>query len=113
VDGKLETLLVFIDEALDLEEIVLLKSIEHFLDVIPHFCFELAAAITECEREVRLAGFLRFDLLGYHDERRGNDFIFVANAIADVEIFHGLSEYKAIARPPRLEDAELLMFLLA
>jgi len=41
VNGELETILVFINQALDLEEIVLLESIENFLHVIPHLGFEL------------------------------------------------------------------------
>ena len=88
VDRELEAVLVFVDQAFDLEEVVLLEGIEDFLDVVPHFGFELAAAIAESECEVRLAGFLGLDLLGDDDESRGDDFVFVPDAIADVEIFH-------------------------
>src|SRR5436190_12805399 len=47
VDGELEALLVLIDQPLDFEEVILLKGVEHFLYVVPHFGFELAAAVPE------------------------------------------------------------------
>src|ERR1700687_836659 len=94
VDGELEAVLVFVDEAFDLEEIILLEGFEDFFDVVPHFGFELAAAIAERESEVRLPGFLGLDLLANHDESRGDDFVLQSRAIADVKIFHGWSEYK-------------------
>ncbi len=89
VDGELKTVFVFVDEAFDLEEVVLLEGVENFFDVIPHFGFELAAAVAESEGEVRLSGFLGLDLLADDDEARGDDLVLVAGAIADVEIFHG------------------------
>ena len=68
VDRELKAVLVLVDEAFDLEEVILLESFENFLDVVPHFGFELAAAVAEGEREVRLAGLLGFDLLAHDDE---------------------------------------------
>ena len=68
VDGELKAVLVLVDEAFDLKEIVLLEGVEDFFDVIPHFGFELAAAVAESEREVGLAGFLGLDLLADDDE---------------------------------------------
>ncbi len=88
VDGELEAVLVLVDEALDLEEVVLLEGVEDFFDVVPHFGFELAAAVAESEREIGLAGFLGLDLLADDDEAGGDDLVFVARAIADVEVFH-------------------------
>ena len=91
VDRELKPVLVFVDQAFDFEKIVLLEGVEDFFDVVPHLGFELTAAVAEREGEVRLAGFLRLDLLGDHDKIGGDDFVFVADAIADVELFHDLS----------------------
>ncbi len=68
MNRELETLLVFVDEAFDFEEVVLLEGLEDFFDVVPHFGFELAAAVAESEGEVGLSGLLRLDLLGDNDE---------------------------------------------
>ena len=64
MNGELKAVLVLVDEAFDLEEIVLLEGVENFLDVVPHFGFELAAAIAEGQGEIGLTGFLGLDLLG-------------------------------------------------
>src|SRR5271165_6769868 len=88
VDGELEAVFVFVDEALDLEEVILLEGVEDFFDVVPHFGFELAAAIAESEGQVRLASLLGLDLLAHDDEARSDDLVLVARAIADVEVFH-------------------------
>ncbi len=90
VDGELKAVLVLVDETFDLEEVILLEGVENFFDVVPHFGFELAAAVAEREREVRLAGLLGLDLLADDDEGRGNDLVLLSRAVADVEIFHGL-----------------------
>src|ERR1700720_2657262 len=45
VDGELKAVLIFVDQTLDFEEIVLLEGIEHFFDVVPHLGFELSAAV--------------------------------------------------------------------
>ena len=91
MDGKLKAVLVLVDQAFDFEEVVLLEGIEHFFHVVPHLGFELAAAVAEGQGEIRLAGFFRFDLLADHDEVGGNDLVFVAGTVADVELFHSPS----------------------
>src|SRR5208337_5139075 len=53
VDGELEAVLVLVDQTLDFEEVILLESLEDLLDVVPHFGFDLAAAVPESEGEVR------------------------------------------------------------
>src|SRR5271155_5952744 len=53
VDGELETVFVFVDEAFDLEKIVLLENVEDLIHVVPHLGFELPAAVAESEREIR------------------------------------------------------------
>ena len=88
VDCELKAVLVLVDEALDLEEVILLERVEDLFDVVPHFGFELAAAVPESERQVGLPGFLGLDLFADDDEARGDDLVFVARAIADVEVFH-------------------------
>jgi hypothetical protein len=47
VDRQLETILVFIDQSLDLEKIVLLKGVEHFFNVVLHLSVQLTAAIAQ------------------------------------------------------------------
>jgi hypothetical protein len=65
----------------------------------------MAAAVAQCEREVRFATFLRLDLLGNYDEARRDDLVLVAYAIADVEVLHGgaVHEYKRW-RPPGMRE---------
>jgi hypothetical protein len=93
MNRELETLFVLIDEAFDFQEIILLKRLEDFLYVVPHFGFNLTAAIAECEREVRLPSLLGLDLFGDNDKSGSDDLIFVARTIANVEVLHQMSEY--------------------
>ena len=88
VDGDLKTVLVFVEQAFDFDEVVLLEGVDGFLDVVPHLGFELAGAIREHQGQVRLAGFLRLHLLGNDHEVRGDDFVFVLDAVGDEEFFH-------------------------
>jgi hypothetical protein len=91
VDRELKAIFIFVNETFDLEEVILLESIEDFFYVVPHFGFELATAVAEREREVRLPGLFGLDLLGDDDEGRGDDLVLLPQAVADVEIFHRLS----------------------
>ena len=75
---ELKAVLVLVDQAFDLEEVILLEGVEDLFNVVPHLGFDLAAAIAESERQIRLAGLLGFDLLGNHDEARGDDLVFLA-----------------------------------
>ena len=93
MNRELETLLVLIDEAFDFQEVILLKRLENFFDVVPHFRFKLTAAIAERECEVRLPGFLGLDLFGDNDKSGSDDLIFVARAIANVKVLHQMTEY--------------------
>src|ERR1700678_3453520 len=47
VDCELEAALVFVDQALDLEKVILLEDVEHLFHVVPHLGLELAAAVPE------------------------------------------------------------------
>src|SRR5581483_4762277 len=98
MNGELKALLVLVDQAFDLDEVILLEGFEDFLDVVPHFGFELSAAIAESQGDVRLACFFRLDLFCDYDECRGDDFVFVAQTVADEEVLHEKSEYKARGR---------------
>src|SRR5580704_2135707 len=95
MNSELEAVLILVNQAFDLEEIVLLEGIEHFFHVVPHLGVELPAAVAESQSEIRLPGFLGFDLLADHDKVGGNDLIFVAGAVADVELFHALNQCKS------------------
>src|SRR6202142_172294 len=70
VNGDLEPVLIFVEQALDLEEIVLLEGVDGVLDVIPHLGFNLAGTITEGQRKVGFSGLLRFDLFGNNHKTR-------------------------------------------
>src|SRR5215471_2394131 len=91
---ELESLLVLVDQSFDFEEIVLLKGVENLVDVVPHLGFQLPASVAQRQRQVGLARFLGLDLLRHDDESGGDDLILVANAIADVKVLHGMSEYR-------------------
>src|SRR5215472_7909100 len=94
MNGELKPLLVLVDQTFNFKKIVLLKSVEHFLDVIPHLGFQLTASVAQGQRQVRLTGLLRLDLLRHHNEGGGDDLILVADAIADEKVLHGMSEYR-------------------
>src|SRR5580658_5304422 len=55
VNRDLETVLILVEQAFDLEEVLLLESVDRVLDVIPHLGFELAGAITQNQRQIRFA----------------------------------------------------------
>ena len=74
---SLKAVFVFVDQALDFEEVILLEGIENFLDVVPHLGFDLSAAVAQGEREIGLARLFRFYLLGDYNKGGGDDFIFV------------------------------------
>ena len=90
VHSELKAVLVFVDEALDFEEVILLEGVENFFDVVPHFGFELAAAVAERERQIRFPSLLGLDLLSHDDESRGDDLVLLPRAITDIEVFHAL-----------------------
>ena len=72
MDGDLKSVVVFVEQAFDLDEVFLLKGAEGILDVVPHLGFELTGTVAKCQSQVRLAGFLGLDLLGNH-HKAGND----------------------------------------
>ena len=79
-------------QAFDLEVVVLIVGVENVVDVVPHLGFDLTAAVAEGQGEVWLAGLLGLDLFGDYHECRGDDFVFVAATVANIEILHGLRE---------------------
>ena len=81
VNRDLEAILVFVEQAFDLEEVILLEGVDGVLDVVPHLGFDLAAAVAESQREVGFAGFLGLNLLGNDHETGSDDFVFVVIAI--------------------------------
>ncbi len=88
MNGYLEAILVFIKQALDLDEVILIENVNGIFDVIPHFGFDVPAAIAERQREIGLSRFLGLYLLGDDNEAGDDYFVFVLGAIADEEIFH-------------------------
>ena len=47
MNGELEPVLVLIDQTLDLDEVVLVEGVDRILDVVPHFAFDVAAAVAQ------------------------------------------------------------------
>ena len=47
MNGKLEAILVLINKTLNLDEIFLIEGVNGVSDVVPHFGFEVTAAIAE------------------------------------------------------------------
>src|SRR5208282_4893009 len=88
VNGELKTVLVLVDQPLNLEKVVLLEGQNEFVDVIPHLGFDLAAAIGENQRQVWFAIFFGLHLLGGHYETGGDDLVFLLRTIGDKKLFH-------------------------
>ena len=90
VDGELEAVLVLVDQALDLDEVVLIEGVDGILDVVPHLGFDVAAAIAEGQSQVGFTGLLGLDLLGNHHEARSDDLVFVLDAVGNEKFLHRL-----------------------
>jgi len=88
VNGELKTILILIDEPLDLEKVVLLEGEDEFFDVVPHFGFDLARAICQGQRQVRLAIFFCLHLLRRHHEAGRDDLVFLLATFGDKKLFH-------------------------
>ena len=87
VNRELKTILVLVDEALDLEKVVLLEDGDEFVDVVPHLGFDLAAAIRQDQGQIRLAIFFGLHLLRRHHEAGGDDLVFLLRTFGDEELF--------------------------
>ena len=98
MDSDLKPVLIFINQPLNLQEIILLEGTENFFDVVPHLGFDLAAAVSQGKREIGLAGLLRLYLLGNDDEAGRDDFIFVITTVGEEEFLHGVFELKPNGR---------------
>ncbi len=55
MNGDLEAVLVFIQQAFDFEVIILFEAVNSVFDVVPHFGFDLTATVSQGERNVGLA----------------------------------------------------------
>src|SRR6266576_4844571 len=88
VNRELKAILVLVEETFDLEEVVLFKSVECILDVVPHLGFDLSAAITQDKSEIRFARLLGLHLLRHHHKGGSNDLIFLLGAVADEKFLH-------------------------
>src|SRR6266581_1777579 len=100
VNSELETVVVLVKNTFDPDEIVLLKGVDGFGDVVPHLGFDLPTTIAERERKVRLAIFLGFDLLRGDYEAGSDDLILKLRGLLQEEILHRLShstKHKAFA----------------
>jgi len=64
LDGELEAAIELIDQAADLHKIVLLKAAEILADVVPHFRVNVAGAVREGQRQVKLAALFGLSLFG-------------------------------------------------
>jgi hypothetical protein len=74
VNDQLRTVVVDLKAAFDLDEIVALKGADHLGDVVPHLGLDLAGAVAQGHRQVRLAGLLLPEFLGVNQQRGENVF---------------------------------------
>ena len=88
VDRELKTILVFVDESFDFQEIILLEDVDKFFDVVPHLRFDVTAAVAESERKVRFTSLLGFHLLGNNNKDRRDDLVLLLRTVANKEFFH-------------------------
>ena len=58
----METPIELIEQAANFYEIILLKSVDVVSNVVPHLGVKMAAAVRQCERQVKLAALFRFSL---------------------------------------------------
>src|ERR1043165_1175803 len=95
----LEPAVVLVDQAADLDEIVLLENAHNFGDVVPYLSVDVPAAVGQRKRQVRIAALFRFHLLDRDHEAGGYDLILVLRAIADVKVLHSSSsgEWKDVS----------------
>jgi hypothetical protein len=70
MDSDLKSILVFVEQALDLDEVILLESVQGILHVVPHLGFDVAGAITERQCQVRFTRFFWLHLFDDDDEWR-------------------------------------------
>src|ERR1039458_8171033 len=73
VQSQLRPVVEDLDQSLDLDEVVALEGLHDFGDVIPHFGVQLAGAVAELERQIRIALLLLPDLFGANQEAAGDD----------------------------------------
>ena len=88
VNRQLKPILVFVDQALDLEKVILLEAEDELIDVVPHLGFNLPRAVCQDQCQIGLAVFLRLNLLRRHHEARGNDLVLLITTFGYEELFH-------------------------
>ena len=101
MNRDLEAVFVFVDEALNFQEIFLLEGADRILDVVPHLGFDLAATVGKRQCEIGLAAFLGLHLLGDHHEAGGNNFVFEFMAIGEEKVLHDVWPESVQAVVPR------------
>ena len=88
VDGHLPAAVVLVQDAFDLDEIVLVKAGDGVADVVPHVGLQLSGAVRKHEGEIEFTVLLRLHLFDGDDEVGGDGLVFQTRAIADIEILH-------------------------
>src|SRR6185369_6877289 len=91
MDSELEASVVLVKQAFYFDEVVLIERVHYFEDAVPNLGFDLAGAVYQREREIRLAALFGFDLLVGHHKRGCDVLVLERGCVADVEVFHRLS----------------------
>ena len=86
VNGELRAVLINLDQALHPHEVVAIEGVHHLGDVVPHLGVDVAGAVAQDQRQVRLAALLLADVLRLNQEH-GRDHL-VRLQLADVGRFH-------------------------
>src|SRR5262249_28730620 len=90
VQRNLETPVEFVHQPTDLDEVVLLETVDVVRHVVPHLRFHVASAVSQSQRQVQVAALFGFSLLRHDYKRRGNHLVLKSGGFGNVEILHGL-----------------------
>ena len=77
MDRDLETVVVFVYQPADFDDVILLDATDSFGNVVPHLGVDLSCAVGQRKSEKVVATLLWLYLLAGDDEGRGDDLVFV------------------------------------
>ena len=89
MNGDLRAVLEELHHALDADEVVALKGVDDFADVIPHLGVKVASAVGQGQRQIGLTRFLLPDFLLLHEKYAQDGLI--RRELAHVRSFHDVT----------------------
>src|ERR1017187_5703036 len=91
VKGELPALVVFVDQSLDFDYVILFKAVGALLDVVPHLCLDGSGAVHQGEIQIGLAALFGLDLLVADDKAGGDYLVFLLCRVSNIKLFHEFS----------------------